>query len=69
MTNGTHVNWKIFLAAVFLAVGHAHGVRADEVTLVAGDSDYVPPIEKLKKRGIPGRHLGGYRCTVKVFSK
>jgi molybdate transport system substrate-binding protein len=35
MTNGTHVNWKISLAAVFLAVGHAHGVRADEVTLVA----------------------------------
>jgi len=26
---------------------------ADEITLVAGDSDYVPAIEKLKKRGIP----------------
>jgi uncharacterized LabA/DUF88 family protein len=25
----------------------------DEVTLVSGDSDYVPAIEKLKKRGIP----------------
>lgn len=25
----------------------------DEITLVAGDSDYVPAIEKLKKRGIP----------------
>jgi uncharacterized LabA/DUF88 family protein len=25
----------------------------DEVTLVAGDADYVPAIEKLKKRGIP----------------
>jgi len=25
----------------------------DEVTLVSGDADYVPAIEKLKKRGIP----------------
>lgn len=25
----------------------------DEVTLVSGDSDYVPAIEKLKRRGIP----------------
>lgn len=25
----------------------------DEMTLVAGDSDYVPAIERLKKRGIP----------------
>jgi hypothetical protein len=25
----------------------------DEITLVAGDADYVPAIEKLKKRGIP----------------
>jgi uncharacterized LabA/DUF88 family protein len=25
----------------------------DEITLVSGDSDYVPAIEKLKKRGIP----------------
>lgn len=25
----------------------------DEMTLVSGDSDYVPAIEKLKKRGIP----------------
>ena len=25
----------------------------DEITLVAGDSDYVPAIEKLKKRNIP----------------
>jgi deoxycytidylate deaminase len=28
-------------------------IGTDEVTLVAGDSDYVPAIEKLKKRGIP----------------
>jgi uncharacterized LabA/DUF88 family protein len=28
-------------------------VGQDEMTLVAGDSDYVPAIEKLKKRGIP----------------
>jgi uncharacterized LabA/DUF88 family protein len=28
-------------------------IGKDEITLVAGDSDYVPPIEKLKKRGIP----------------
>lgn len=28
-------------------------IGVDEVTLVAGDSDYVPAIEKLKKRGIP----------------
>jgi uncharacterized LabA/DUF88 family protein len=28
-------------------------VGEDEITLVAGDSDYVPAIEKLKKRGIP----------------
>ncbi len=28
-------------------------VDEDEITLVAGDSDYVPAIEKLKKRGIP----------------
>jgi uncharacterized LabA/DUF88 family protein len=28
-------------------------VGVDEITLVAGDSDYVPAIEKLKRRGIP----------------
>jgi len=28
-------------------------VGKDEITLVSGDSDYVPAIEKLKKRGIP----------------
>jgi uncharacterized LabA/DUF88 family protein len=28
-------------------------VKNDEMTLVAGDADYVPAIEKLKKRGIP----------------
>lgn len=28
-------------------------VGEDEITLVSGDSDYVPAIEKLKKRGIP----------------
>jgi hypothetical protein len=28
-------------------------VNKDEMTLVAGDADYVPAIEKLKKRGIP----------------
>lgn len=28
-------------------------VGEDEVTLVSGDSDYVPAIERLKKRGIP----------------
>lgn len=28
-------------------------VGEDEIALVAGDSDYVPAIEKLKKRGIP----------------
>ena len=28
-------------------------VGKDEMTLVAGDSDYVPAIEKLKRRGIP----------------
>jgi len=28
-------------------------IGKDEITLVAGDSDYVPAIEKLKKRGIP----------------
>ncbi|WP_341714352.1 NYN domain-containing protein [Limnobacter sp.] len=28
-------------------------VGEDEITLVAGDSDYVPAIEKLKKRNIP----------------
>ena len=28
-------------------------VGEDEITLVADDSDYVPAIEKLKKRGIP----------------
>ncbi len=28
-------------------------VGADEITLVSGDADYVPAIEKLKKRGIP----------------
>lgn len=27
--------------------------RGDEITLVAGDADYVPAIEKLKTRGIP----------------
>ena len=27
--------------------------KGDEITLVAGDGDYVPAIEKLKKRGIP----------------
>lgn len=27
--------------------------KGDEITLVSGDSDYVPAIEKLKKRGIP----------------
>jgi hypothetical protein len=28
-------------------------IGEDEMTLVAGDSDYVPAIEKLRKRGIP----------------
>jgi uncharacterized LabA/DUF88 family protein len=28
-------------------------VGEDEITLVSGDADYVPAIEKLKKRGIP----------------
>ena len=28
-------------------------IATDEITLVAGDADYVPAIEKLKKRGIP----------------
>jgi uncharacterized LabA/DUF88 family protein len=28
-------------------------IGADEITLVAGDSDYVPAIEKLKRRNIP----------------
>jgi uncharacterized LabA/DUF88 family protein len=28
-------------------------IGEDEVTLVAGDSDYVPAIEKLRKRNIP----------------
>lgn len=28
-------------------------VGSDEMTLVAGDADYVPVIEKLKRRGIP----------------
>ena len=28
-------------------------IGQDEITLVSGDSDYVPAIEKLKKRGIP----------------
>ena len=28
-------------------------IGEDEVTLVSGDADYVPAIEKLKKRGIP----------------
>ncbi|WDT77898.1 MAG: NYN domain-containing protein (plasmid) [Candidatus Manganitrophus sp.] len=28
-------------------------IGQDEVTLVAGDSDYVPAVEKLKKRSIP----------------
>jgi hypothetical protein len=28
-------------------------VGEDEITLVAGDADYVPAIEKLKRRGIP----------------
>jgi uncharacterized LabA/DUF88 family protein len=28
-------------------------VGTDEITLVSGDSDYVPAIEKLRKRGIP----------------
>ena len=28
-------------------------IGEDEMTLVAGDSDYVPAIEKLKRRGIP----------------
>jgi hypothetical protein len=28
-------------------------IGEDEVTLVAGDSDYVPAVEKLKKRNIP----------------
>lgn len=28
-------------------------VGEDEMTLVAGDADYVPAIEKLKKRGVP----------------
>jgi uncharacterized LabA/DUF88 family protein len=28
-------------------------VGQDEITLVSGDADYVPAIEKLKKRGIP----------------
>lgn len=27
--------------------------QGDEFTLVSGDADYVPAIEKLKKRGIP----------------
>ena len=30
-------------------------IGEDEVTLVSGDSDYVPAIEKLKKRNIPDR--------------
>ena len=28
-------------------------VGEDEITLVSGDADYVPAIEKLKRRGIP----------------
>ena len=28
-------------------------IGKDEVTLVSGDADYLPAIEKLKKRGIP----------------
>jgi len=28
-------------------------VTSDEITLVAGDSDYVPTVEKLRSRGIP----------------
>lgn len=28
-------------------------IGKDEITLVSGDADYVPAIEKLKKRGIP----------------
>ena len=28
-------------------------IGEDEITLVAGDADYVPAIEKLKKRNIP----------------
>lgn len=32
---------------------HMRSDRGDRVVLVAGDRDYVPPIESLKRRGIP----------------